>query len=95
MSDNNVDPVMIWWWLRWRKRKRQEKRKHWVHPFFRDNLNSGAYIVSKELKQDPNLFKSFYRMSVESFSLLVDLVGPQIRRQDTNFRFSDKKLVSR
>jgi hypothetical protein len=25
-------------------------------------------------------------MSIESFSLLMDLVGPQIRRQDTNFR---------
>jgi hypothetical protein len=50
-----------------------------VHPFFRDNLNSCAYIV-------PDLFKSFYRMSIGSFSLLVDLVGPQIRRQDTNFR---------
>jgi hypothetical protein len=57
-----------------------------VHQFFRDNLNLGAYIVSKGLNQDPELFKSFYRMWIESFSLLVDLVGPQIRRQDTNFR---------
>jgi hypothetical protein len=36
--------------------------------------------------QDPELFKSFYRMGIESFSLLADLVGPQIRRQNTNFR---------
>jgi hypothetical protein len=89
MSDNNIDPVMIrsiWWWLRRRKRRRREKRKHWVHPFFRDNLISGAYIVLKELNQDPELFKPFYRMSIEKFSLLVYLVGPQIRRQDTNFR---------
>jgi hypothetical protein len=56
-----------------------------VHPFFR-NLISGAYIVSKELKQDPELFKSFYRISIESFSLLVDHVGPEIRRKYTNFR---------
>jgi hypothetical protein len=86
MPDNNIDPVMVWWWLRRRTRRRQEKRKHWVLPSFRDNLNSGTYSVSKELNQDPDLFKSFYRMSIESFSLLVDLVGPQIRRQDTNFR---------
>jgi hypothetical protein len=25
-------------------------------------------------------------MSIENFSLLVDLVGPQIEKQDTNFR---------
>jgi hypothetical protein len=87
MSDNNTDPVIIWWWLRRSKRRRQEERKHWVHPFFRDDLNSGAYsyIVSKELNQDPELFQSFYKMSIESFSLFVDLVGPQVRRKDTNF----------
>jgi hypothetical protein len=72
--------------LRRRERRRQDKRKHWVHPFFRDNLNSGAYMVWKELNQDPELFKTFYRMSNESFSLFVDLVGPEIRRKDINFR---------
>jgi hypothetical protein len=86
MSDNNIDPVIIWWWLRRCKRRRQEKRKHWVHLFFRENLNSDAYIVSKELHQDPKLFKLFYRLSTESFSLLVVFVGPAIRRKETNFR---------
>jgi hypothetical protein len=28
------------------------KRKHWIRPFFCDNLKGGAYIVSKELKLD-------------------------------------------
>jgi hypothetical protein len=28
--------------------------KHWVHSFFCDNLNWGAYVVSKELNQDPD-----------------------------------------
>jgi hypothetical protein len=67
VSDDNTDPVIILWWLRSQKRRQQEKRKHWVHPFFRDNLNSCAYIVLKELNHDPELFKSMYRMSTESF----------------------------
>jgi hypothetical protein len=86
ISDNNIDPVIIWCWFRRRKRRRQEKRKRWVHTAFRDNLNSGAYIVSKELNQDPELFQSFYRMSIENCSLLLDLVGPQIGIKDTHFR---------
>jgi hypothetical protein len=86
MPDNNIDPVVIWRWLRRRKRRNQEKRKHWVHPFFRNNLNSRAYIVSKEFNHDPELLKSFYRTSTESFSLLVHFVGPQIWRKYTNFR---------
>jgi hypothetical protein len=32
------------------------KRKHWVHPFILYSFNSGAYIVSKELNQDPDSF---------------------------------------
>jgi hypothetical protein len=57
-----------------------------VHQFFREYLNSGAYIVPKQLNQDPELLKLLYRMSIESFSLLVDLVGLEIRRKDTHFR---------
>jgi hypothetical protein len=45
---------------------------HCEHPFFRDNLSSRANIVSKEFNQDPELSKSFYRMSIESFSLSVE-----------------------
>jgi hypothetical protein len=82
MSDNkNIDPVVICQWLRRRKKRGNEKIKHWVYPFFCDNLSSGAYIVSKELNQDPELFKSFYRMNTESFSLLVDIIGPQVRKK--------------
>jgi hypothetical protein len=77
MSDNNIDPVIMCWWLRWRKKRGNGKRKHWVDPFFHDNLDC-APIVSEKLNQDPELFKSFYRMSTESFSLLVDLVGPEV-----------------
>jgi hypothetical protein len=29
------------------------EEKHWVHPFFYDSVNGGAYIVSKELNSDP------------------------------------------
>jgi hypothetical protein len=67
MSDNNIDPAIIWWWLRWHEKRGNRKRNNWVYPLFHDNLNPGAYIVSKELNQDPELFKSFYRISIKSF----------------------------
>jgi hypothetical protein len=63
----------------------EETGNHWVHPFFLDSLNSGAYIVSEELNQDPELFKLFYRKNIESISLLVDLVVLQVRKNDTDF----------
>jgi hypothetical protein len=57
MSDNNIDPVIIWWWLRWRKKWGNGKRKHWV---IRSSvtMQTQVLIVSKELSQDPKLFKS-------------------------------------
>jgi hypothetical protein len=69
-----------------RNKRGNGKRKHWVHPLFLDDFSSGAYIVSKKLNKDPELFKSFYRMSIGSFCLLVDLIRPQILKKDTNFR---------
>jgi hypothetical protein len=59
-----------------------------VHPFFRDNLSSGAYAVLKELNQDPELLKSLYRMSMESFPLLAEFTGPQVQKKDTTFRIA-------
>jgi hypothetical protein len=50
------------------------KRKHWVHPFFLDSFNSGAYIVSKELNQDPDSFVS----KRNSFSSQIYFVPPSI-----------------
>ena len=57
-----------------------------MYPVSCDNLGSGAYIVSKQLNHDPELFKSFCKMSIAFSSLLAELTGPQERRKDTNFR---------
>jgi len=59
---------------------------NWVYLFSCDNLRSGVYIVSSELNQDPELFKSFCKMSTECSSLLAAFTGPDERRKDTNFR---------
>jgi len=58
-SRNNTDPVVTqWWWWLWQCMNRgRRNRKHWVHPFFRDNLSLSGYVVIKELNQDPKLFK--------------------------------------
>lgn len=56
-----------------------------MQPFFRDNLSNGGYIAVKELNQDPELFKSLYTMSTESFPLLVVLTGPEVQRMDTDY----------
>jgi hypothetical protein len=55
MSDNNTDPVLMF--VMAEAAWGEEMGKHWAYPFFRDNLNRYTYIVSKELNEDPELFK--------------------------------------
>jgi hypothetical protein len=45
-----------------------------------------SFAVARELDQDPVKFHNFYRMSIESFKILLQIVGPEIRKKDTNFR---------
>jgi len=69
---------------------------NWVYPFSCDILSSGAYIASKQLNHDPELFKTFCKMSIACSSLLAERTGPQERRKDTNFRTdvsADEKLL--
>lgn len=76
MSNNNTDPVTIRWWLRQHKKRGQGKTLDAsIVPW---QFKLMCLYCFKKLNQDPELFKSFYHVSTESFSLLVDLVGPQV-----------------
>jgi hypothetical protein len=53
MLHNKTEAVVIWWWLRWHKKRGNGNRRHWMYPLFHENLSSGASIVLKKLNQDP------------------------------------------
>jgi hypothetical protein len=57
-----------------------------VHPYISRNFNCRAFIAAKELSQDDRKFKSFYRMSKESFVEVVQVGGPAITKKDANCR---------
>jgi hypothetical protein len=65
---------MMLWWLKWHKERGQGKIKRWVYLFFRDNLNSGTYIVLKEPNQYPDSFISREILS-QAKSILFHLRG--------------------
>lgn len=67
-------------------KKKKKERKYWVTPYISNNINRGAFVCAKELGYDEDKFKSFYRMSKESFRLLVQFVRPEIMKQDTHYR---------
>ena len=68
------------------KRKKKLKRK-WIRPWLaRKNRSVYDTLVRELALEDTRGFFEFHRMYPRNFKELLQLVGPQIRRQDTRFR---------
>lgn len=69
----------------YRKKQRSNSKRFWINPYFEKRLSCGSYNVMKDM-EDEEKFRSFYRMKRETFQELVKLVGPAIKKKDTNYR---------
>jgi len=60
-------------------------RQYWIHPYWREKREKqhGAFNIFKELHFYPERFQSFYRMNPNTFKLLLEKVGPSIKKLDT------------
>lgn len=86
-SSSEEDVIVAWQYLRRRLKRKKKQRSFWIHPLFVDNiLHSPASVTTEQLTLNPEKFKEFYRMSQESFNLLLEMVGPRIEKQDTHYR---------
>ena len=84
MSSDEEDLLLLTY-LRCRKKKKKHS-KFWVHPYIYKNFNRRLFIAAKELSEDDSKFQTFYRMSKNTFTDLVLIVGPSIQKQNTNMR---------
>ncbi|PNF17663.1 hypothetical protein B7P43_G07338 [Cryptotermes secundus] len=79
----------------WLKLRRRKKRK-WICDFNESCAQRGAYVLARDLLNDPVKFQSYYRMSPESYKELLQRVSPLLRKQDTNYRkaiSADERLL--
>ena len=59
----------------------------WVHPIYQNREEHGEYFtLYREYCQYDDKFFGWYRMSVEKFDELFELVEPSLRKNVTNFR---------
>ena len=69
----------------------------WVHPFNKMRGEKGEFVIHYyDLRQDEDKFFGMYRMSVNKFDELLQLVTPLIERQPNNYRESvspEERLV--
>jgi hypothetical protein len=59
-----------------------------MHPNIKNNINRNVFVAAKKLLKDDRKCHSFYRMSKERLSEVVEKERPYIQKQDTNFTWS-------
>lgn len=63
------------------------KRRKWVHEINIRRKELGEYHrLVQELKEHPDRFHMYFRMTEDEFNFLHDLIKAEIEKQDTQFR---------
>ena len=73
--------------IMWRKRWRRKRRNMWVHPInIKDQISkylATCIRIHSRMKRNPTFF---FRMNIEQFYRLSQLVGEEIQKHSTNYR---------
>lgn len=82
-SSSDDDVVVTYYYNYYRQRK---IKRIWCHPYIEKNIHCRLFVAAKELEQSDSKFIAFYRMTKESYQLLIDIVSPSIHQRDTVMR---------
>ncbi|XP_068094158.1 uncharacterized protein [Hyperolius riggenbachi] len=70
-------------------RRGRQRRRYWVHPLLKERQKKGQFwLLYRDLRQHPEKFFGYARMSIESFDQLLALLSSDLKRKDTRFRRS-------
>ena len=70
-------------------KEKKKARRHWVRPWMARKCKNVYNNLLKEMcLEDSQAFYDFHRMSRKNFFILLELVSPLIKKQDTKMRNS-------
>lgn len=73
--------------LIFKKKKKKNYRRFWVHPFTSERRLCGHYTTTfRKLIGHEKKFANCYRMSYSSFQELLEILKPELTRQNTVLR---------
>lgn len=73
--------------LLWSLAASKKKRKYWVHPINTTREEQGEFSsIFQDLLKDEQRFYIYFRMSINSFNELYNIIKPEIEKQNTNWR---------
>ena len=69
------------------KNKKKRKKRFWMKRILEKRHSEGTFnLLIPQLRSNDGHFKNFLRMSEDSYQLLLSLVEPLIRKQNTRLR---------
>ena len=76
-------------------KSRRKIRRWWVRPFLRhrDTLGFGATVFHHIIDDDPELFKSFTRLSVDQFNYILGLVHLKLLKRSRRKALLEKERL--
>jgi len=73
--------------LNHRRKRRLRRHRFWIHPIDRNRDIHGDYNhLIPELRTDAQLFKKYFRLTVEQFDIVLSMIGSSIQLQNTRWR---------
>lgn len=86
-----MDPrlvVLLNWYRRRQRSRRRRNRRFWVHPMNQESVRSSTFEkLFENLKNDEKMFFNYFRMSIESFEKLLNLLeNLSLPKCNTNMR---------
>lgn len=83
MDRQTETTLLLWQFLELLDKENQKEKRFWVHPI---NQKRNIPDFIRELRNDPDKFYNYCRMSMETFDELLNLVEDRIKKQNTNYR---------
>ncbi|CAI6361331.1 unnamed protein product [Macrosiphum euphorbiae] len=72
------------------KKEEKKKRRHrrwWMTSTFKSRITySGSNLLEDLRREDSGHFNNFCRMPPATFDVLLEMITPMIKKEDTNFR---------
>jgi hypothetical protein len=69
------------------QKKKRKRRRFWVHKICKKRMIHGEFhSLYPDLLEDEAKFFEYFRMTYGKFMTLLDMLGPNLSRENTSFR---------
>jgi hypothetical protein len=85
MLFSQMNPVVLHWW--YRRRQARPMRAMWTRPIYLERATESEFVtLYPKLREDPEKFRNYMRMSIDTFDELFSLVERRLTQPEGHWR---------